>query len=129
MFIFCSDVTNSGFCTQFCGWHFFNGNIKFAWIGVPPSGCNCFAQGYSPNGNAAVDSVVNVLAHELAEAATDPYLDAWYNSNWYENADICAWNFGGRMWSGSYLYNIEVGGLRYYIQSNYNLNTKMCAMS
>ena len=129
MVIFCSDVTNSGFCTQFCGWHFFSGHIKLAWIGVPPSGCNCFAQGYSPNGNAAVDSAVNVIAHELAEAVTDPNLNAWFNSNGYENADICAWNFIGKISTGTYNYNIVVGGLKYYIQSNYNLVTKACAMS
>ena len=128
---FHSDVTQSGFCTQFCGWHFFNGIYKYISVGVPPtSGCGgCFSQGTSPNGNAAVDSAVSVIAHELAETVTDPNLDAWYNSNYYENADICAWNFVGKIWSGSYYYNMVVGGLRYYVQSIYNLSTGICAMA
>ena len=125
-----SDVKETGFCTDFCGWHWNNGNYKFAWIGVPASGCNCFAQRpNSPNGNAALDSAINVIAHELAEAVTDPLGNAWYNSNRDENADICAWNFVGKIWTGSYYYNIVVGGLKYFIQSNYNLNTRTCTMS
>jgi len=30
-----------------------------------------------------------VLAHELAEAATDPLLNAWYTIDGSENADKC----------------------------------------
>ena len=83
----------------------------------------------SPNGNAAIDSAVSVIAHELAEAVTDPNLNAWYNSNGYENADICAWNFLGKIWSGSFYYNMVVGGLKYYVQSNYKLGANVCAMA
>ena len=48
---------------------------KFAWVGVPPPGCNCFPQpDVSPNNNPGVDAAITVIAHELAEAATDPDL-------------------------------------------------------
>eukprot|EP01036_Dinobryon_divergens_P056244 gene56244-75102_t len=31
----------------------------------------------------------------MAEMQTDPLLKGWYrNSNGYENADLCQWNFG-----------------------------------
>ena len=125
-----SDVTQSGFCSQFCGWHGYNGNIKYSWIGVPPSGCPCYSQvSGSPNGDIAVDSAVSVIAHELAEAVTDPVLNSWYNSYGYENADICSWNFVGRIWYNNYYYNMVAGGLRYYVQSNYNLATQSCSMN
>ena len=70
-----------------------------------------------------------MIAHELAEAVTDPLVNAWYNSNGFENADICAWNFVGKTLSGNYYYNMVAGGLRYYVQSNYNLATQTCSMS
>ena len=38
--------------------------------------------------------MASVIAHELEEAATDPDLNAWYDSRGYENADKCAWTFG-----------------------------------
>ena len=125
----CSDVANSGFCTDYCGWHSYYGSYKYAWIGIPPSGCACFAQSTSPNGNPAVDSAVSVIAHEIIETATDEYMTAWYNSNGDENGDVCAWNFVNSIWSGSYYYNIVVGGLNYLIQANYNLGTQTCTMS
>jgi hypothetical protein len=46
----------------------------------------------SPNGDAGVDAVFSIYAHELTEAITDPISDvdadrAWQDSNFYENAD------------------------------------------
>ncbi len=67
-----SDATQTGFCTNFCGWHDYYGSCKYAWIGVSPSGCACFPQSVSPNGNAPVYAVVSVIAHELAETVTHP---------------------------------------------------------
>jgi len=122
-------VGETGFCSDFCGWHSNAGNYKFAWIGIPPKGCGCFTQSTSPNGNAAVDSAVSTIAHELAETATDPLGNGWFNSDGDENGDICAWNFLNVIRGPGYYYNIVVGGLKYLIQSNYNLSTKTCSMS
>jgi hypothetical protein len=122
-------VTQTGFCTDYCGWHDYYGNYKYAWIGVPASGCNCFSQSTSPNGNAAVDSAVSTIAHEIIETVTDPLITAWYNSNNDENGDVCAWNFPNRVYSSGYYYNLVVGGLKYLIQANYNLSTGTCTMS
>lgn len=38
-------------------------------------------------------AIVNVAGHEVLEAITDPMLNAWLDSNSYENADKCAWKF------------------------------------
>jgi hypothetical protein len=128
-----SDVTTSGFCSSFCGWHSYHGSYKFAWIGVPKSGCSCYAQSTSPNRNFGADAAVSVIAHELAESATDPVFTGWYyttGSDYVENGDQCAWSFPGKikLSTGAY-YNIVVGGKNYLIQSNWNLATKTCRMS
>lgn len=130
----------SGFCTQFCGWHSYNSGskIKYGWIGIPKTGCNCWSQQTSPNGDPATDSAISVIAHELAEAATDPTGGGWcytaaatscFSSSSVENADQCAWNFPNAIFSGNSYYNLQVGAMKYLIQSNWNLMSKKCAMS
>lgn len=97
-----ADVTQAGFCTDFCGWHswraplWFIGGLVYAWIGNPATQCpgSCAAQAPSPNGNVGADAVISLLAHEISEILTDPYGTAWYDASNNEGADKCAWNFG-----------------------------------
>jgi Phosphate-induced protein 1 conserved region len=124
-----SDVAQPGFCTTFCGWHTYSGDFKYSWVGIPATGCACFAQTTSPNGDAAVDAAVSVIAHELMETATDPLLDAWFDASGNENGDACAWNFVDSVSDGDYNYNLVVGNLKYYVQANYNLGSQTCTMS
>ncbi|KAJ0743080.1 putative protein EXORDIUM [Helianthus annuus] len=35
----------------------------------------------SPNGEVGVDTMISVIAHEMAEMATDPLVNAWYASS------------------------------------------------
>ena len=122
----------------FCGYHdrttIQATDIKYAVI---PNKKNqnlgfCSAQTVSsPNNNAAADSMVNVIAHELSEAVTDPHLDAWYDSSGEENADKCKWTFGHTytLLNGS-LANIRLGGKDYMIQQNWaNDQGGYCTMS
>ena len=132
-----SDVNEtSGFCTQYCGWHthgtISGSDIKFAFIGNPdrcPSACE--AQSTSPNGNAGADGMASIISHELEEAATDPDLNAWYDSRGEENADKCAWTFGAESTaSNGSKYNVTLGGRQYLIQQNWvNASGGFCAMS
>ena len=94
-----SNISKSGFCTQYCGWHTYakvNGvAVKYSFVGNANRCLNaCAAQTISPNNNAGVDGMLSVVAHELEEAVTDPELNAWYDSRGAENADKCAWTFG-----------------------------------
>ncbi len=126
----------SGFCTQYCGWHtrtsLSGSDIKYAFIGNParcPS--SCAAQSTSPNGNLGADGMASILTHELDEAASDPDLNAWYDSRGNENADKCAWTFGttSTAANGS-KYNITLGTTRYLIQQNWvNASGGHCAMT
>jgi hypothetical protein len=126
---------NSGFCVRYCGWHTYgtiNGsNIKYSFVGNA-NRClsGCAAQTISPNNNAGVDGMISVIAHELEEAATDPNLNAWYDSKGAENADKCAWTFGsGLMRIGSAYYNMTIGELPYLIQRNLDAQDNKCYVS
>jgi Phosphate-induced protein 1 conserved region len=122
-----SDIAErSGFLSQYCGWHSFgsigSNKVKYGFIGNPnKSLASCAVQAISPNGNAAVDGMVSVIAHELVETVTDPLLNAWYNSAGSENSDMCSWTFGSqvqRASNGAY-WNVTLptpnGGSRNYL--------------
>ena len=132
-----SDVSeSSGFLTQYCGWHthgtISGADIKYSFVGDPSLLMSaCAAQTTSPNGNAAADAMVSVIAHELEEAATDPDLNAWYDTRGYENADKCAWTFGTTytVINGSNA-NVKLGSRDFLIQRNWvNAAGGYCAMS
>jgi len=131
------DVTaSSGFCTQYCGWHTHASiggtDIKYSFVGDTtrcPSACAWESTG--PNGSSGADGSASILAHELEEAASDPDLNAWYDSSGYENADKCAWTFGTTSTaSNGASYNMSVGGRKYLIQRNWvNAGGGYCATS
>eukprot|EP00884_Botryococcus_braunii_P005008 jgi/Botrbrau1/14508/Bobra.0350s0013.1 len=90
------DVSFTGFCTQWCGWHDYSKGNLVGFIGSNKH-CRdgCTPQTNSPNNNNEADSMASIVFHELTETATDPQIDAWYrdDENQNENADLCAWNF------------------------------------
>jgi Phosphate-induced protein 1 conserved region len=121
-----SDVReSSGFCTQYCGWHthgtISSADIKYSFVGNPdrcPSACE--AQTSSPNGDSGADGMASVMAHEAEETASDPDLNAWYDTSGAENADKCAWKFGPTTGSiGSGAYNETFGSHNWLIQMNW----------
>ena len=131
----------SGFCTKYCGWHTSTGTngIRYSFVGNAAR-CitGCAAQSVSPNGNAGVDGMLSVIAHELEEAATDAdpgTAPAWRASGGAENADSCAWTFGSsqtKLPSGAY-YNMTLGSgaqqRNYLIQRNVKIaagNVQTC---
>ncbi len=132
----------SGFLTRYCGWHthgsFPNGgttwDIKYSFVGNAsgPSLGRCAEQtSNSPNGDPGADAMVSVIAHELEETATDPDLNAWYDSSGEENADKCAWTFGATYTaSNGSLANMNLGGRDYLVQQNWlNAQGGMCTLS
>lgn len=132
-----SNIAKSGFCSQYCGWHTYaniSGTpIKYSFVGNANRCLNsCAAQTVSPNGNAGVDGMLSVVAHELEEATTDPQLNAWYDSSGAENADKCAWTFGQSLTllpNGAY-YNMTLptqsGSRNYLIQRNLAATDNKC---
>ncbi len=129
---------SSGFCTQYCGWHWYytrnDGSvIKYSFVGNPdqcPSACEDQTSS-SPNGNTGADGMASIMAHESEEAISDPQGNAWYDYRGNENADKCAWTFGttSRASNGS-LYNFTGDGRQWLIQQNWvNASGGYCAMS
>lgn len=126
-----SDVSEqSGFCSKYCGWHTSAntsfGRVRYSFVGNA-NRClsSCAAQTAGPNGNAGVDGMISVVAHELEEAVTDPDPSSgWVDSRGAENADKCAWTFGTTTLgtNGAY-YNMSFGGRNWLIQRNLVQNT------
>ncbi|KAK9829759.1 hypothetical protein WJX72_007703 [[Myrmecia] bisecta] len=125
------DVTNSyGFCSEFCAYHTFYSDgdqaVKYTFVGNPATQCyySCAPQDDpsqpTANGNPGIDALTSSLAHEIAEAITDPKpFTTWYDQNRLEIADKCAYNYildplptvanGGQ-------YNVALGNRRYLLQ-------------
>ena len=83
---------------SFCAWH--NDNTAVGASGpalgftnlpyIPDAGSGCGA-GFVNSGNK-LDGVTIVAGHEYAETLTDQFPPSgWYNTNYGENGDICAW--------------------------------------
>jgi hypothetical protein len=129
---------SSGFCSRYCGWHTAGTSsgrdIRFSFVGNANRCLNgCAAQTTSPNGNAGVDGMISVMAHELSEATTDPDLNAWFDSSGAENGDKCAWTFGHGQFqvSNGAFANITLGSRNYLIQRMIQIEsgTDFCKMS
>ncbi len=77
----------SASCTNFCGYH---GNIGSTYYSVMPfPTCNGCLGGLS-----AFNALTGTSSHELCEAITDPIPGSgWYDNNYGEIGDICAWKF------------------------------------
>jgi len=133
--VFTAGDTNlgGGFGSQYCAYHgdfTWNGKLVIyaaqPYVGVFLNGCSNGTA--SPNGDAAADAVINVLAHEIEEATTDPHLDAWWETlTGMENADKCAWTWGTTYNNGTGVANMNLGGKDFLIQQNWvNAGTGGC---
>jgi hypothetical protein len=129
---------SSGFGTAYCGWHTYGtfSGTQTPFIAIQDFTSKylpaCAAQTVSPNGNAYLDAMASVLVHEIDEAITDPFLNAYYDSRGAENADKCAWTFGTTTKVGtgasSYIYNWTGGSYKYLIQQNWLANNLVTAL-
>ncbi|KAF0928552.1 hypothetical protein E2562_005998 [Oryza meyeriana var. granulata] len=113
-------VAVQDFCRAVCGFHYFTfpslvgHTLPYAWVGHSGGRCtDVCAYPFSlpsymsrggvaalrpPNGDAGVDGMVSVIAHELAELATNPLVNAWYAGEDptapTEIADLCEGVYG-----------------------------------
>ncbi|KAJ3111120.1 pre-mRNA-splicing factor syf1 [Phlyctochytrium bullatum] len=93
--------------------------------------------GSSPNGNVAADSIVNSIAHQLANVITNPLYNGWYflddgvesdTTIPGEIASVCEWRFSGVKPNATNedAWNHVVGKNRYLIQNLWSLSNKTC---
>lgn len=76
---------------SFCGYHSYDA-VGSSYTFVPYEGDAPFASlclGYDP-GRSAANVTSMAAAHEYAESATDPFVNAWLTSDGYEIGDICS---------------------------------------
>ena len=105
----------------YCAWHStgtIDGvRVQFGFFfdldGDP--GCNPDDTGTGHSEGLA--ALANVSGHELSEMLTDPLLNAWYDQKGEENADKCAWMFGGL---------VTIGGQQWKIQENWSNAAAAC---
>ena len=137
IYMLISDETvheTSGLCELYCGWHTYYKRVKstykFAYVGSPkrcPQGCSPLTQATAPNNDFEMDSMISIIAHEIAEAASDPELNAWLDSDGLENADKCIWEYGNVTQSADGRFSNEVvGNLNYLVQMNLDPINQYC---
>ena len=123
-----------GAFTQYCGYHrhfsYRGTDVLYAVMPYDAFSARCSVQPLGPNADPA-DAEVNILAHEIAEATTDPDFDAWYDTDGRENADKCLWTFGAtRTAANGARYNLTLDGRQYLVQQNWrNRGRGSCVMS
>jgi hypothetical protein len=129
-----------GFGTRYCAYHTHgtvtvNGASKTVLYAAMPydyakvSACTNATK--SPNNDPGADAEVNTLAHETEETTTDEMGNAWYDSQGFENADKCAWNFGATYaTSNGGVANMNLGGKDFLVQQNWiNAGSGGCRLS
>ncbi|KAL5224677.1 hypothetical protein ABZP36_011316 [Zizania latifolia] len=157
------EVVVENFCGQVCGFHYFTFpsvvgyTLPYAWVGNSARRCPevcaypfaipSYVAGRKPetppNGEVGVDGMVSVIAHELAELASNPLANAWYAggdpSFPTEIADLCEGIYGtggGGAYTGQLLtdarsgapYNVNgVGGRKFLVQWVWNPILSYCS--
>jgi hypothetical protein len=100
----------------YCAWHSWgtcNGtNIQFAFFFNLDGDAGCDPGDTTSGHSQGLAALANVSGHELSEARTDPRGAGWFDSSGAENADKCAWTFGGKL--------LSFGGSSWKIQGNWS---------
>ncbi len=112
--------STSGFGSSYCAYHGVVGGTNITYTDLPympDAGGSCGAGSVT---GSSLDGVSIVEGHELAEAITDPLLNAWYDSSGSEIGDICAW---------TNLAVIGLNGGSYPMQPLWSNATNSCVQS
>ena len=115
-----SGHNTSGFGSSYCAYHGVVAGTSLPYIDLPympNAGSACGAGSVT---GSSLDGVSIVEGHELAEAITDPQLNAWYDGSGSEIGDICAWTG---------LANINLNGSYFPMQPLWSNNANACVQS
>ena len=156
------EVQMQDFCSSACGFHYFTfasivgHTLPYAWVGdsgkqcpgtcaypfAVPSYMNGFVKPQkSPNGDAGLDGLISIMAHELAEIASNPFINSWYAGDTpaapNEIGDLCEGIYGpgaGGSYSGLLLksktgatFNLNgANGKEFLVQWLWDPNANKC---
>lgn len=123
----CFDSTLSQCASNtFCAYHsFFGTNTVYAAMPYAAS-FSCRAPGQTEPNHDDADLTINVSSHEEIEAATDPLLNAWFDSSGNEIGDKCNFNFGPTNAQGG---DITINGHPYEVQKEWDNHVRGCVLS
>jgi hypothetical protein len=145
------NVDDGAFCGEWCGFHESSPftpdggtqtYLHYAVTGDTGScwqACSGFAYEFpTPNDNLSADTMVSVIAHELAESATDPLVlidNAWLGDG-EEICDECSYEYGSvyKLTAGlgnGAPYNVQVGGSPFLVQQVWQMgpwSTEHCTV-
>jgi hypothetical protein len=92
----------------------------------------CDEQEYPNSTTSGIDPEINVTSHEHNESITDPFGNAWWDSNPNDSAageeigDMCAWNFGNSYGAAGAQYSQTINGDHYLMQTEWDNATNGC---
>jgi hypothetical protein len=102
---------------NYCAYHSWGScggtNVQFAFFWKLDGDAGCDPQSTVSGQSQGLKALANVTGHELSEARSDPRGNGWYDASGEENADKCAWTFGGPYVNFS-------NGLKWKIQGNWS---------
>ncbi|KAI9029156.1 hypothetical protein DFJ74DRAFT_702979 [Hyaloraphidium curvatum] len=113
------DVLTAGKCSDFCGYHSYypwgssDAGVRYKYALIAHCSNECGSSDFG---------VSSTVAHEIAETATDPLINAWIGNDTVttadgdENADKCAWQ---DEWT-------DLNGKQFFIQKNWDILTNRC---
>jgi len=105
---------NAGFCAYHSYTTCDGVPVQFAFFFNLDGDAGCDPQDASGLHSEGLAALVNVSAHELSEARTDPRNGGWYDNSGAENADKCAWTFG------TDLITLPANGTKWKMQGNWS---------
>jgi hypothetical protein len=101
----------------YCAWHSWgtvgSTPVQFAFFFKLDGDAGCDPADPGTTHSQGLEALANVSGHELSEALTDPRGAGWFDRQGAENADKCAWTFGG---------NVSIGNQSWKIQGNFSNN-------
>jgi hypothetical protein len=109
--------STSGFGSSYCAYHGVVGGTSLTYTDLPYMPDAGYSCGWGSVTGSALDGVSIVEGHELAEAITDPELNAWLDANGSEIGDICAWTGLG---------DIYLNGTYFAMQPLWSNNANAC---
>jgi hypothetical protein len=120
----CFDSTSASCAyVNFCAYHSLISGSPNIIYAVQPYGdpTHCKVAGQTTPNDANGDLAANTMTHEIAEAATDPLLNAWFDTSGNEIGDLCNFVFGTNSWgsgagAGNYMWN----GFIFEVQQEWN---------
>ena len=87
--------------------------LEFAFIFNLDGDSGCNPRSTVSGQSQGLAALANTSGHELSETRSDPNGNAWYAGNFSENADNCAWTFGGP-------YVTFLDGTHWKVQGNWS---------